>query len=340
MKYLLPKTGRFYKACLHTHSTVSDGKLSPEEVKELYKTRGYSILALTDHEICLPHPELNDEDFLTLTSYELLVEDGSPKINAKVYHLNFIAKEPDNRWQFHHPGLRPYIAKYADRLVYDQPEVRAYGLEETNALIAKAAEKGFLCTYNHPVWSMQGTDDYVGLKGLWGVEVYNNASYLIGYDEDMSQCYQEILRAGHQVFPVAADDAHRPEHIGGGWVMICAEELSYGAVIEAMERGDLYASCGPEIRSLTLEGNTVHITCSDAVTVSMVTHGRHAKRVLADPGEMLNEAEFDLSKWLQLTTEDTFDKAFFRLCVTDAAGKKAFTRAYRRSELLDELNML
>ena len=337
MKYLLPHTGRAYKACLHTHSTISDGKMSPEEVKERYKSKGYSILALTDHEICLSHPELNDEDFLTLTSYELLVEDGSPKINAKVYHLNFIAKDPDNRWQFHHPNLRPYIAKYVDQLIYDGPEIRTYGLAETNALIAKAKEKGFLAIYNHPVWSMQTTDDYAGLKGLWGAEVYNHASYLIGYEEGTSQCYQEILRAGSQVFPVAADDAHKPQDVGGGWVMIYAEDLRYDAVIDAMERGDLYASSGPEIRSLTLEGNTVRITCSDAVTVSMVTHGRHAKRVLAAPGEKLNEAAFDLTTWLEKTTEDTYDKAFFRLLVTDAAGNKAYTRPYRRSELLDEL---
>ena len=337
MIHLLPENRNFYKACLHTHSTVSDGKIDPEEVKKMYKARGYSILALTDHEICLPHPELNDEDFLTLTSYELLVEDGAPKINAKVYHLNFISKTPDNRWQFHHPDLRPYIANYLDQLVYDKPEIRTYGVEETNALIAKAKEKGFIATYNHPVWSMQGTEDYVGLKGLWGVEVYNNASYLLGYEEDMSQCYQEMLRAGHRVLPVAADDTHKPEHVGGGWVMICAEELSYSAVIDAMERGDLYASCGPEIHSLTVDGTKVKITCSDAVTVNLVTHGRHAMRILAEPGKLLKEAEFDLSAWLKKTTEDTYDRAFFRLCVTDATGKKAFTRAYYRNEIESEL---
>ena len=36
-KYLLPEKGNFYKANLHTHSTISDGKLTPEAVKEAYK---------------------------------------------------------------------------------------------------------------------------------------------------------------------------------------------------------------------------------------------------------------------------------------------------------------
>lgn len=35
-KYLIPNEGKFYKANLHMHTTVSDGKMTPEEVKEEY----------------------------------------------------------------------------------------------------------------------------------------------------------------------------------------------------------------------------------------------------------------------------------------------------------------
>lgn len=53
-KYLLPKSGSFYKANLHCHSTVSDGKLTPEELKKIYKEKGYSVIAYTDHDVlCL-----------------------------------------------------------------------------------------------------------------------------------------------------------------------------------------------------------------------------------------------------------------------------------------------
>ena len=45
IKYLLPKEGKFYKANLHCHTTLSDGKLTPEQVKEEYMKRGYSIVA-------------------------------------------------------------------------------------------------------------------------------------------------------------------------------------------------------------------------------------------------------------------------------------------------------
>lgn len=41
--------GRFWKGNLHTHSTRSDGKLTPAEVMAAYRGRGYDFLALTDH---------------------------------------------------------------------------------------------------------------------------------------------------------------------------------------------------------------------------------------------------------------------------------------------------
>ena len=42
--------GKFYKANLHAHSTQSDGRQTPEELKARYKENGYSIFALSDHD--------------------------------------------------------------------------------------------------------------------------------------------------------------------------------------------------------------------------------------------------------------------------------------------------
>ena len=48
--YLISPHKKQYKANLHCHSVISDGKRTPEEFKEMYKNHGYSILAITDHE--------------------------------------------------------------------------------------------------------------------------------------------------------------------------------------------------------------------------------------------------------------------------------------------------
>ena len=36
-----------YKANMHTHSTVSDGLKTPEELRDMYMEKGYSIIAYT-----------------------------------------------------------------------------------------------------------------------------------------------------------------------------------------------------------------------------------------------------------------------------------------------------
>ena len=74
-KYLLPETGNFYKANLHCHTTVSDGKMTPQEIKEHYMKNGYSIVAFTDHDVMVTHPELADENFLPLNGYEMEVNE-------------------------------------------------------------------------------------------------------------------------------------------------------------------------------------------------------------------------------------------------------------------------
>ena len=96
-KYLLPKNGQFYKANLHCHTTVSDGKLSPAEIKDAYKSHGYSIVAYTDHDIMIPHDELNDEGFLALHGYEMeATAQGQAFKFRKTCHMCLIALDPDN----------------------------------------------------------------------------------------------------------------------------------------------------------------------------------------------------------------------------------------------------
>ena len=77
MKHLLPRTN-YYRANLHSHSTISDGAFSPEELKQIYKSRGYQILAITDHNITIAHPELEDEDFLLITANEINIDEKTP----------------------------------------------------------------------------------------------------------------------------------------------------------------------------------------------------------------------------------------------------------------------
>lgn len=47
------------KGCLHTHTTCSDGTMTPQEVADAYGNRGYDFIAFTDHDYLLK-PDYRD----------------------------------------------------------------------------------------------------------------------------------------------------------------------------------------------------------------------------------------------------------------------------------------
>ena len=91
---LLPKNANWYKANLHTHTNLSDGHKSPEQVKADYMAHGYSVIAFTDHDKFYHHNELTDSRFIALNGFEL--EYYRQAWKQQTCHLCFIAKDPEN----------------------------------------------------------------------------------------------------------------------------------------------------------------------------------------------------------------------------------------------------
>ena len=333
MQYLLPPVARYFKTNLHAHSTVSDGRLTPQQVKDAYKAHGYSILCLTDHNVAADHSDMNEPDFLMLTGVEVNTQVSDSATRKRTYHLNLIAKRPDLLWQ-PWPCRKPYpdAAPYLEKVVADNMSDE-YSPENANAIIAEANRQGYLVFYNHPEWSLQDYTDYAPLKGLWGMELCNYSSQTAGYnDRDNDMVYRDLCNLGNRVVPLGTDDCHSTRDLCGAWAMIGAKKLEYGSVIEAMERGDLYASTGPEIHSLTLDGATLSLRCSDARYISLESSNRFA--LIANPihnDGLLREATFDISRWLTLTEDSPND--WFRIVVHGPYGHFASTRAYFRDQL-------
>ena len=333
-KYLLPPVKKYFKTNLHTHSTISDGRLPPEEVQAYYKERGYSILSLTDHNVVVDHSALNDEDFLMLTGAEYNVNDDSlPISHHKTYHLNFIAKKPDILWQPFHPATEREDVKALLAKTENEAMPRVYDIDAVNAMIAKANEKGHLVIYNHPVWSLQDYTDYAGLKGVWGLEICNYGSIRAGFvDDHNGLILRDMMNLTGSIMPVCADDAHGTSSMCGAWNMIGAEELTYDSVIEAMEKGNLYASTGPEIYELSITGNILKVRCSDARNIWVECgnrYGRAAHPVHNDG--LVREAEFDLSFWMGRCNGSSMD--WLRVIVNGPYGHYATTRPYTYAEL-------
>lgn len=326
---------------MHTHTTVSDGSFSPEETKKAYMEKGYSIIAYTDHEVFVPHNDLTDEHFVALNSFEVSINEthDGPAGSRKCYHLNLYARDPEKKtcavFSSRHTKserLQKYVTEEARQYDY----VRHYSVKKINELIAKANADGFFACYNHPLWSVQDYEDYAGLEGLWGVEVYNHSCVVYGYYE-MMQPYLDLLRKNKTVFPVAADDTHSAIDYAGGWLMVHSEQLDYRSVTDALVNGDFYASSGPEIKEFSIDGSTVHVSCSEAVNIIVATERRTVFHKYS-PDAPVTDATFDISKYLEETRQATYLpwRPFLRLEVIDRNGKAAYTRPYYLDEMPEE----
>ncbi len=335
-KFLLPEHGNFYKANLHCHSTVSDGSLTPEEIKKAYMEQGYSVVAYTDHNVMIDHSDLREENFLPLRGYEIDVNENPEQYSndTKTCHMCLIALEPDcERQVCWHRSKYLYgnSVNYRDQVKFDetQPDYeRVYSGAAISDIMQKGRENGFFVTYNHPAWSMETANEYLQYKGMHAMEICNFGCWEAGYADYCPQVYEELLRSGQRIYCTANDDNHNggtdwKKDSFGGFNMIKAEKLDYRTITRALEKGEFYASMGPQIYDLYIEDDTVHITCSPARRICFHAGVRRSKCVWAKEGEALTEAAFYVKP----------DCGYIRLSVMDENGLYANTQAY----FLDQL---
>jgi len=336
--YLLPEIGNFYKANLHCHTTVSDGKHTPEEIKELYMKKGYSIVAYTDHEALVPHTDLNDENFLALHGFEAHIYErkyvGGVEVatrEEKTCHLCYIALEQDNLM---HPCYhsRKYSAGnsnlYRTQAQHDPNEPdfeRSYNSQCINEMIRRGKKRGFFVTYNHPSWSQESYPEYISYNGMHALELFNGGATKSGYEDYNPRVYDDMLKDGKKIYCVGGDDNHngspddsRYSDSGWAWTMIKADNLEYRTVTKALEEGNFYASEGPEIYALWIENNEIHIKCSPADSINCIYGVRARSNWLSENGVPLTEAVFPFRP----------NYGYFRITVTDEHGKHACTNAY------------
>ena len=324
---LIPEVGKFYKVNFHSHTNISDGKMTPEEVKEHYVSRGYSAVCFTDHEILVAHNELSDENFVAIHGYEVCIKKRLDVPSGRfepLYHFNLISKKSDNdmmpKFFRDHPAPFGNSKKHRQEATnyVELIEATEYNDNWLNAYLQDVVDRGFLVSYNHPQWSLQTREDYVNLRNIHSIEVINGEE-MQTLNDNTSLHYEQMLRAGMRVCPTGGDDNHGYGDIGYAWTMIKAEELTYEALIDAYERGYCYASEGPEIYSLILEGDKIKVKTSPASTIALMGEGRYAK-ILSSRTETYTEAEFEY-------LPDKLGK-YFRIEVRDPAGYKAFSNAY------------
>ena len=292
--------GRFWRGNIHTHSTRSDGVLAPEEVCRRYRAEGYDFLALTDHFIgTYGYPIVDTEpfrhpDFTTILGAEL---HSGAMSNGELWHILAVGLPPDFA-PSNAPGFLPVA-----------------GQESGPEIAARAVAAGAFVAIAHPQWSGLTLADARSITAAHAVEIYNHGC-ATGCDRpDGAAIADLLLTEGRRLSLIATDDAHfhEPDHFGG-WVMAKATENTPEALLQALKDGAFYSSQGPEIRSVTVEGDHVTVECSAAASVVAMGHGTGAKAV---HGHSMTRASVPLARlnaspWL-------------RVAVIDAAGKRAWS---------------
>ncbi len=312
---LLNSKYKQYKANMHTHSTVSDGLKTPEELRDMYMEKGYSIIAYTDHEKFVRHNELSNESFLALNGFEMGFDESNPNKSSwetYVCHINFVALSPDIE---NHPND-------------DNPTfVREYSSECINGMIRRGREKGFFVTHNHPTWSLENYPIYMSYEGHNALELINYVSFWCGTNEYNTGVYDDLLRSGKRLIAVAGDDNHNfvPDSFGA-YTVILSENLEYRNVARSLEEGQCYVSEGPEIKELYVEDGKIKVKCSPAKHIHFSSNSRYAQTFFNEDGGLITEAEYEILPEVK----------YMRVTVIDDHNRHACSRGYFIDELLGE----
>lgn len=275
MLYTLAREGNYYKGNLHTHTTCSDGDLTPEECKALYKKNGYSFLAVTDHNRYGDFREMNEPDFLMVPGIEVDVWRGHDKPVDHVVGIGHPAKNT-----LAHGERFPHKATTAQELV---DYLTSHGNE---------------AIYAHPFWSYAPLEMLMELKGILGIEIINYSCEQ-EWKSGISEFYYEHLwQNRHDVFCFGSDDAHgHVPDFCGGYITVKAPELSYDALFAALKAGSFtasYARMGEEaplIRDFIVEDGMAKLWCSPAMQVNLNVDRNHYYPTYAKDGEPVTYAE-------------------------------------------------
>ncbi len=297
--------GRFYRGNLHTHSTLSDGALDPDEVCRRYRAEGYDFIALTDHFIGMFDYPIADtrpyrtDTFTTLIGAEL--HSGAME-NGDLWHILAVGLPEE----FNAPNAPGFLPEEG---------------QETGPQIARRAlEAGAFIAIAHPHWSGLTLADARSLDAAHAVEIYNHGC-AVGADRGGGGHVLDLLLSeGRDLTVIATDDAHftEPDHFGG-WVMVKAEANDPVLLLAALKRGDFYATQGPEIRDVEMTKAEIIVDCTAVTTVIVQGHGQAAHAV---HGTSMTRAAVPLNRF--------YNSDWLRVTVVDAAGKRAWTNPIRR----------
>ncbi len=283
--------GPWYKGNAHIHTTFSDGGKDYRTVADMYASRGYDFIFITDHKRVADIEAMPDLPLLALNGVEI---DGNDETGM---------------W-FHATALG-----YDGELLGDVP----FGEQ-----VAHVQAGGGIVNLAHPAWTGTSVDDALR-HGFDGVEVYNHiCNYLNGKSLSVYH-WDRMLEANPHTLGLSVDDAHLNgnEPWDGGRIMVAARELSRRGVVDAIRSGSFYSTQGPTFGSIRVEPDRIRVTCSPAAMVRLTDNTAWGARVYPGGGGTVTEAEFavtDERAYLRVEIEDEDGRLAWTNALREANG--------------------
>ncbi|WP_167859520.1 CehA/McbA family metallohydrolase [Paenibacillus cymbidii] len=246
---------RWYRGDFHSHTVLSDGKMTPEATMELAERLGLDFFVATEHNL-LP------------ASWPT----GKPLAIPGMELTSF------GRGDWNALGLKRPLDCWGT----DAPDGGMRTQEGQNRLFAEAAAQGALCSINHPMlgrfaWRYPETP----LAALDALEVFHYPCILsrAAVQERTLRLWTALWNDGYRITGIGGSDTHylptdrtdfsdKPQTIGDPTTHVYAERLSAQAILAAVRQGRVYISRGPELTvSCTVGGKS--FTFGDDLTEAL-----------------------------------------------------------------------
>jgi len=212
-----------HKANFHTHTTESEGEMSPAGVIDKYLDHGCTVLALTDHNICT-YPW---EKFDRIPSSLGMVAVAGTEHSCPHHVVSLFCKyEPEQ-----HHDLDPVLEGIREKK----------GL----AILCHPGEYWMPDFLSHHV-PEKVAKEYTGIfrkhsPYLLGMEIFNSG-YRWRFDPILWDELLTELMPDRPVWGFAADDMHYSWQIGRDWNILVMPALTEKDARESMEKGRFYFS--------------------------------------------------------------------------------------------------
>ena len=266
-----------YKIGLHTHTTLSDGKVSPEESARIYKEAGFDAIAITDHWVYGEEKELSGLKILSGCEYNM----GASDTAVDVMHIVGFGMD------------------YKPELKREDP--RQEVIDAINAA-------GGMAVLAHPAWSLNTPEHAEALSGFGATEIYNSVSDVNQSSRPYSGYFVDILANRGTVYPlIATDDTHyyNGDDETKSWIMVKAESLDKNDIIKAIKEQEFYATQGPELH-VRREGDKLIADCSPCVMIDFLSNAAWGPDRITR-GEDLTHAEYLIKphdRWVRVEVHD------------------------------------